>query len=728
MPRRRFWIAASLITMASIALIVVAFSSFATVGLAWWTLLAAAAIGQCSLIWLWPRQGEADAEILALRAKMSVEQKRLFEQHEEFERIRQTLQAELEFREERLQEHERDLASRFAKYHEFLEYPAENVHVAKSSGVLQKLTEQDRSVRKLLEAEAERVYEKIRHNSYTVNGKVDLDTIRNEAFNLIQQVAKIYNPGSQNPLLETSFDQLARAASRICLHVLVLLEQLPVSVQHYNANKLYGYIQKAISSYGVYQKASPWFTYLSRGLYAGRLVAATNPAALGAWWLAAELGKRGAQKVIENVVDRQAIATLHDLVTVIGVEVAGIYGTGFRQRDAGWILGAELVELVHSFPMSGESLRNGLRHVTALPLRSEYDRIYLYRCLADHRSAGLQLADPAMLPREERESIAKHLEAFFTSHVHGATEANLKKWRDGFEQRFDLRLTLDAARKSKPDSEQNELQTALHSLASFLQAVAGVSISGALHAMTELKTSLRLADFERSTIIADVCRAAAGQTFDPPTLDPASPITNDFLNDLANCCTVSQHPDEQVEQLACEVSRYFRRPAQDMLNSLEAAWRSRAKLHSSNLTAWEHLTGKVARAFFEVRQDDEKLLFCYGDLSRVEGDLIQPLPETWLLGFEKSNPGNCRAIAVKCGREPRILWESVCPLATTRTKGLFLDDARIAGGHWSEATVIGAPITVINSKTPVLCISGSLRGGRFRSYFKDLLAVSEPLP
>lgn len=720
MTKRRFWIAASLITLASIAMIAVAVSSLPTASAAWWTLLAAVAIGQSSLFWLWPREGEVDAEVIALRAKISSEQQKLTGQQEEFDRVRLALQSDLGFREERLQERERDLASRFARFHEFLEYPVEDVHAKKSSGDLQKLTEQDRSVRKLLESEAERVYEKIRRNGYTVKGKVDLETIRIEAMNLIQQVAKIYNPSSQNPLLETSFEQLARAASRICLHVLVLLEQLPVSVQHYNANKLYGYMQKAIISYGVYQKASPWLTYLSRGLYAGRIAAATNPAAIGAWWLATELGKRGAQKVIENVVDRQAIATLHDLVTVIGVEVAGIYGTGFRQRDTGWILGAELVELIHSFPMSGESLRNGLRHVTALPLRSEYDRIYLYRCLADHKSAGLQLADPAMLPREEREVVAKHLEAFFTSHIHGATEASLKKWRDGFEQRFDLRLTLDGIRKSRSDSEQNELQLALHSLSSFLQSVAGVSVTGAIHAMTDLKTSLRLADSERSAIIAEVCRATASQAFEPPTLDPAAPITNDFLSDLATCCTISEHPDEQVEQLACEVSRYFRRPAQDMQNSLDAAWQFRAKLQSSNPTACEHLNGKVARGFFELRNENEQLAFCYGDLSQISGDAAEPLPDSWLLGLELTNPPGRRAIAIECSRGPRILWESACPLKTSRTKGLFLDDARISGGKWTEAAVAGV-------QTSDIAVSGSLRGGRFRTYFNDLLTYSEPL-
>lgn len=78
--------------------------------------------------------------------------------------------------------------------------------------------------------------------------------------------------------------------------MLVLLEQLPVSVQHSNVNKLYGYMQQAIASYGVYQKAAPWFKYLSRGLYAGRLLSATSPATLGAWWLATELGKVGRSK------------------------------------------------------------------------------------------------------------------------------------------------------------------------------------------------------------------------------------------------------------------------------------------------------------------------------------------------------------------------------------------------------------------------------------------------
>ena len=717
MTRYRFWIAAGLITLASVSIIFVAISSLTITSPACWGLLAAAAIAESSLFWIWPHRNGLDSDVAASRAKLSSDQLQLRARLEEFERVRQSLQTEIGFRADRLEERERDLASRMTRFHEFLEYPLMDVHAEKSSGQLQKLSEQDRQVRQLLETEAERVYEQIRRNAYTVNGKVDLETIRDEGLQLIQKVARIYNPNSRNPLLETSFEQLARAASRICLHILVLLEQLPVSVQHYNANKLYGYMQKAIASYGVYQKASPWFSYLSRGLYAGRLLSASNPAALGAWWLATELGKRGAQKVIENVVDRQAIATLHDLVTVIGVEVAGIYGTGFRQRDAGWIMGTELVELIHCFPMSGESLKHGLQQITTLPLRSEYDRIYLYRCLAEHRSAGLQLADPAMLTREEREGIARFLETFFVSHIHGANASNLKKWREALEHRFDLRLTLAGVHPSRSESEQYELQAALNALAGCLQSVAGVSVTNAIHALSELKVSTRIADSDRSTVIASTCRSTAGVPFEPPALDPGTDITNEFLSDLAICCTVSEHPSETVETLACEVSRYFRRPAQDMQNSIEAAWRSRVRTYASDPSVPDHLGNGIARAFFELRREQEQLVFCYGDLKQMKGDTAEALPNSWLLGLELPDHSNRRALVIECSREPEILWEAAYPLQTTRIPGLFLDDARIAGGKWLR----DSNVTAVSSD---LAISGSLRGGRFQTYFRDLLQFS----
>ncbi len=721
MMNRRFWLALLFTTVASCLVAVIGIAKLNWSDPALWGLLVVTALGPGSLVIFWPRSGDAQREAVALRDQLAQERQTLNDQQDAFDRARQSLQAEIESRAEHLDERERDLASRFARFHEFLEYPREDVHAEKTSGELQKLSEQDRAVQKLLEAEAERVYEKIRHNKYTINGKVDLSAIRDEAMRLIQQVARVYNPTSQQPLLETSIEQLARAASRICLHVLVLLEQLPVNVQHYNANKLYGYMQKAVASYGVYQKAAPWLTYLSRGLYAGKLLSTTNPAALGAWWLASELGKRGAQKIFENVIDRQAIATLHDLITVIGVEVAGIYGTGFRQRDTGWILGAELVELVHCFPMSGESLRHGLRQITVLRLRSEYDRIYLYRCLADHRSVGMHLADPAMLAREDREAIARQLELFFKSHIHGATEANLKKWREAFERRFDLRLKLDAIRTAKSETQHDEVQAALYSMASFLQSAAGLSVTAAIHALDGMKVPAMIAQADRTASVAAACRDTVGVPFEPPLLDPGSDVTSNFLKDLATGCTFLERPADHLEELVGEISRYFRRPTQDMQNALESAWLSRAKQFASSPHACDHFGPDVARVFLELRDDGEQLAFCYGDLSRKTAESAEPLPGCWLLGLEQPDQSGRRAIAIECGREPQIIWESACPLKTTRISGLFLDDAKIAGGRWFKSTVA-------NQQPADLAISGSLRGGRFRTYFRDLLSFSEEPP
>jgi hypothetical protein len=158
-----------------------------------------------------------------------------------------------------------------------------------------------------------------------------------------------------------------------------------------------------------------------------------------------------------------------------------------------------------------------------------------------------------------------------------------------------------------------------------------------------------------------------------------------------------------------------------MKNLLEAAWRSQAKRHSSNPAACDHLHEGVARAFLELRQEGEVLSFCYGDLSRMIGESEEPLPNSWLLGLARSDHSHQRAIVLETGREPRILWESPGPLRTSRTRGMFLDDAAIAGGQWLDPAAA-------NGIKGNLVVSGSLRGGRFRTYFKELLAISEPLP
>jgi len=682
-----------------------------------WILLGAAGVVGSSLFWLWPRRGDEAPEISAMRLRLAEKSSRLQEQAETLDLAKTALLDELNIRTQRLDERERNLASRLVRFHEFLEYPIEDIHAERESGQLQQLSEKDRRVRELLENEAERVYEKIRRNGYTIEGRFDALAIRDEALQLVQQVAKIYKPESVNPLLETSFDQLARAASRVCLHALVVLETLPVSVQHYSINTLYSYVQRAVMGYGVYQKASPWLSYLSRGLYAGRLVSATNPAALGAWWLATELGKKGAQKVLENVVDRQAVALLHQLVIVVGVEAAGLYGTGFRQRDPAWILGTELVELIHAFPPSEASLKHGLRRITVLPLRSEYDRVYLYRCLANHRSAGLHLADPGMLSREERETMARQLEQFFTTYIHGANEANIKRWRERVEHRFDLKLKLDSPQGTATTSRSQQIEHAARSEAGFLRRIVLLEGAPLEQAVRSLRTFSMLSESQKQSLIHELSVKSAESHFEPPELDPGSDLTDIFLKDLSTCCTVLEQPDDHLEQLVCETCRYFRRPATEARIAIETAWRQRLRWHCLDESLADELPNGLARVFFLHRQPDEKLAFVYGGLSRRMGASLLPIHNGWLMALVSSSNGQRRAIAVAMENSTAVIWNAKAPLQVDRVPGLMIDDALIKGGTWLDDRD-SQPAT---GDPPDLLVSGSLRGGRYKSYFRNLL-------
>lgn len=663
-----------------------------------------------AVLW-WQRKGSAsasDAELENLRQRCREQLAELERQSTERQELQAALLRDLQERTEDLEAREQDLASRLARFQEFIEYPVEDVHAGRGSQALQTLSEQDRAVRRLLETEAERVYEKIRSNGYTTDGQLNLLMIRDEVLELIQRVAMIYRPGSESPLSEVSLEQLARAASRIWLHLLVLLEQLPLPVQQYSIGTLYTWVRRSVVGYGVYQKASPWLTLAARGVSAGRLISGANPAVLGAWWLASELGRQGARKWIEQTVDRQAVGLLRQVISVVGVEAAGIFGTGFRQRDSAWILGTELVELVAAFPPSGESLRNGLTAVTALPLLSEYDRIYLYRCLAAHRSAGLQLADPAMLTREQREGIARSLESFFAARIHGATEQSVRKWREGVESRLDLRLQLESQRPAISVSAEKQRLQAAASLLDFLADVVQLEGESLESVWSSLPFVAALPAAERQRLLGE--RSAGDRTFAPPELDPASEVTDQFLKALMACAVAAAEPSEAIEQLAVETAWYFRRTSEDASKWLDDAWRSRVRWMCVQSETADRLPFGLSRLIVAQRRERERLVFCYGHLLKVTGDLRQELPGAVLLGLQQPD-GSARRVAVIGAGEPTLIWTAEAPLTIERVSGVFVDDARLVGGHWTEA----------ECRATGLQISGSLRGGRYSAWFESLL-------
>jgi len=609
---------------------------------------------------------------------------------------RADISAQLDEQVTRIEARERALVEKFVAHQELFEFPKAGDGAGIVPSDRTQLADQDRRVLELLQQQAETAFEKIRTNGYVSNGKVDIEEIRSDVLALITNVAQVYSPESQRPLMETSFEQVARAAGRVCLHTLVLVEQLPLDVKQYNFNSLYSYVQKAVAAYGHYKSASPWLSYLSRGIHAGRFVAGANPVSLGAWVLATEVGKRAGAKAIEKYVNQQSVGLLHDFIRVIGVEVANVYGGDFRHRDPNWIYGAELAELMGRFPVSRESLSEGLRQVSALPLRNEYDRIYLYRCLADHRSAGIALADSALLTRAEREQIASQLEAFYAAYIHGTTEKQIDEWRESFEVRFDMKLKLT----DNSDSPGGEARRAdcVRSMACFLRFVVGIPNDEIPGRLKQTSLYADLSGSDRQAVLADL-----PEGFEPPDLDPADPLVDTFLNDLVQAVAAVIQPDENVEGLLAETAAYFRRPGVQVLNRMNDIFVSRTLVTLNDAARHREIPPSLARTL--LLQDSRPIL-AYSDVARVSGDGAENLPSAWLVGFTDA---------------PRLrLFESdsLQPVWTSdaaschREKGFLIDDCRIEGGKWHGS------VTNANAE---LRLSGTIRGGGYARYFGPLL-------
>ncbi|MBL8814400.1 MAG: hypothetical protein JNL58_00105 [Planctomyces sp.] len=652
-----------------------------------------------------PRRSVLIAENLLAEQQIAISREELRTQQEQFDELRSEAAKAFLAQSERIRDREHDLAQRLTRFHEFLEFPRGDVEPERTTDEIIRLSDRDREVNRILEAEAERVYEKVRANGYSKDGKPDFVMMREEAGNLIRRVAKVYSPESENPLLETSFEQLARAAGRICLHVLVLLEQLPINVQQYNFSSLYSYFRKAAVGYGAYQKAAPWLTYLTRGVYVGRMVTATNPVTLGAWWLATEVGKRGAQKFVENVVDRQAIAILHDLITVLGVEVASVFGTGFRHRDPSWVLGTEIVELVSSFPISRESLSEGLKLITQLPLRNEYDRIYLYRCLASHQTASNQIRDPAALSREEREAIAGKVEQFLHAHIHGATQTQTEKWRTGFERRFDLKLRINAGPvKSSRTDQIFESLNALNAFVS-LAEVATDELRRKVIQGSQLIQLLPSDHRQRAEQLAE----PRSERFEPPGIDPSSDITDALLADLVRADILLPDEDGHLEQLVTEIGAYFRRSAADMKIITDRYWLANFRELSGNENPHSEISGESARRILTATKYPAQIVFAYPFAALKSGDRIVPLPTAWLVGYRRSSESQLETVLLNGNTLEEQLWIHHGELKVCRIRGIVVDDLLVSGGEWNHA----------------IQLSGSLKGGRFRTYFAAILAQSK---
>lgn len=636
------------------------------------------------------RLGKAEFEARRQLSELEEARQTLRNQLQEFEQRQEEAGEGLREFGERLEQKQRDLSDRLAQLNEWVAF-ADELNVARRQTPVEteRLLDEDRKLLELLSQESERLFDMIKDNRFAVNDKFDVRLLRDELYDLAQRVALIYRPEADRPLLETSPEQLLRASSRVSLHLLVMLEGLPVNLTRTSISDLYEYIRQGVRAYGAYRAAEPYLSFLSHGMYVGRALAAVNPAATGAWWLAMQVGKQGAKALAKRYVNQQAIWAIHELIRIVAYEVAAIYSPGFRWRDEQWVYGIELANLVCHFPPSRESLTAAMDEIDSLQLRSEFDRMFLFRCLGQRDRVRFDGFDPGLLSAEKRQQVAHQLEKFLEKHVHGVVDKSFEQWSDGVTERLQVQITRETRTPSAARSVSRELL-----IESWFQFLVGVCNLEPQTARQTLAALANQAPFEGLFPGVDLqsLQPHADAAFELLDIDPQSEHTELYVWGLL---WMAVHVPE-FAPMALDVARqagvFFR------IEPREFRKRERSTLTTwlaSRLEGDQDVPDRDAELALAVRQrvgSNERLRWVTSRV-RIEGasEMTRSLPPEpyGLIGR------SARIELLAVGLPDRTLWSGDGGVTAERVNRMFVDDLRLSGGEWdSDVGAAGAALLV----------------------------------
>jgi hypothetical protein len=312
---------------------------------------------------------------------------------------------------------------------------------------LAEFVESDRKLVALIEAESQRAFYRVLNNRYAAAEGVNSALIVADLRAFVEEVARLYRPDSKDPLLETDIELVAKSLSSMALHLLVVIDGLPINLKSYSTARMYRLIRRGASYYGTYKAVRPYLEQGLNALQVARLALGMNPVAVSLAWAAGKLTTHGARTVGEHLLQRRALQLLNDFIRVIGFEAAMVYGGDFRHRDANWVLGAALVNLEISRGRDLAGRDAALKRLCNLALRHEFDRIRLVSQLGKHASVDIARVKPrVVMTSEERERVADELARHCEeTDVDGDSET-VRLWRESVE----TMLGIPVARKSRP--------------------------------------------------------------------------------------------------------------------------------------------------------------------------------------------------------------------------------------------------------------------------------------
>jgi hypothetical protein len=714
MKRYRWhWLPIGLVAAGVAAVLVAAVVNLRMLG--WWdaVVFAGCAAAAAAALLFRRKLSQAEIELHALERRLDEDEQRLASQRSEFEELRLAMQQELSQQASRLEKREQSLADRLITYHEWMEFPkpVNLSQPAADDAELAELARKDREMLDLLKEETKVLYDKIWENQYAPEGTVQVPLIRDDIMRLVTRVARIYQPEVEQPLLETSLTRVLRALSRASLHMQVLLDELPVNIKHASLNTVYTYVRGAVNTWRMYKSAEPYWPYFNTAYYLGRFALGANPLALGTWWFLGNLGSRGAKTLAQHLLNRQALALLSQLVRVIGYEVAGIYGGDFRHRDANWIYAAELTELTGAFPLSRDSLSHALREIGALELRSEYDRTFLYRCIANGQSANPQrYAAAVVLTMDERRAVATRLERFLEAFIHGKAADRVTRWKTAAEERLGVKLSVSL--KMSPANVRDQITDALRSLASFLVALKQLEPPEAMRHLQATRMLQELPPDERPALLAELSESVSF-FFEHPDLDPDGDLADKYLDDLALLHARTPPRSASMEETLDDVAAYLRRSPKQMQALVEKQYAAALAERLPADAPQRRIPAAVGRAVLDLLIDATgPARFVYGPakLEWPEGGRPDRLLEgsLWLLGVDR------QLVLFAADSHPKIVWRGTpADVHAELTRQLLLSSCRLTGGRWELAGGV-QPLAI--------WLSAGLVGG-YGPYFRPLLTL-----
>ena len=647
---------------------------------------------------------------------LEVEREKLALERSELTRLKSEIEKQLDQRAEQLNSREVALTDRLVQFQEWNEYPQPDGEIGGSKTAPALLVEQDQRVIEILDDEAKLVYSRLKEGYYNAGGKLNPELVRDQVFDLVTRVAKVYRPGVDNPLMETSVDQMLRAGSRACLHLLIVIDRLPLNLHEETLSTLHSYIRNAIKAWDTYSAAEPYLNHLGKAWYAGRYLAGASPLTMGITWALTEIGKRGAKAIGQKVVDQQAVALIGDVVRIVGFEVASVFSGDFRHRSPDWVFGSELSNLMSRYPVSRENLAHALREVGNLSLRNEYDRMFLYRCLSAHRAAAPLVNARDVLPPEQRQDIARRLEKFYGDFIHGRTKKRLEAWREGVEER--LGIPLEVAQPEKGDAKSlgddstsgNETAAAIESLAGFVAAVKGRPVRELAGLVPKLETAKTI-DAEVLSKLLEQLEADPPQLFEPPDIDPDSPMLTAYLNDLVHLAVKLAPFDLQPDEFVTETAAYFGADVKSIQKKLDQRYCSFVADRLPEDAPSSKLSPTTARRLISLLNDDEVPQFVYGSV-KVDAGENSPLhsSDASLVGLTS------RLLLIP---NDDAHWSATGTLtghSLSRIDGRLIDDCQLSGGQWTVTSESSQP----DPQPLTLTIPGAVMT-RYESWFTPLL-------